>query len=97
MSSSNYCFLTCIQTSQEADQVVIKDRYNFNFFGGRTKETERRTKVKARVIASSLTELINQSGQIFIMGHRMADLDALGAAMGLGTVYSSTQMAISLR
>ena len=72
--------------SRGGDQVVIKDRYNFNFFGGRTKETERRTKVKARVVASSLTELINQSGQIFIMGHKMADLDALGAAIGLVTV-----------
>ena len=72
--------------SRGGDQVVIKDRYNFSFFGGRTKETERRTKVKARVIASSLTELINQSSMIFVMGHRMADLDALGAAMGLVTI-----------
>ena len=72
--------------SRGGDQVVIKDRYNFSFFGGRTKETERRTKVKARVIASSLTELISQSSMIFIMGHRMADLDALGAAMGLVTI-----------
>ena len=72
--------------SRGGDQVVIKDRYNFNFFGGRKKETERRTKVKARVIAGSLTELINQSGQIFIMGHKLADLDALGAAVGLVTV-----------
>ena len=69
--------------SRGGDQVVIKDRYNFNFFGGRTKETERRTKVKARVMASSLTELINQSSEVFIMGHRMADLDAMGAAVGL--------------
>ena len=69
--------------SRGGDQAVIKDRYNFTFFGGRTKETERRTKVKARVIASSLAELISQSGQVFIMGHRMADLDAVGAAMGL--------------
>ena len=69
--------------SRGGDQAVIKDKYNFNFFGGRTKETERRTKVKARVIASSLTELISQSSQVFLMGHRMADLDALGAAMGL--------------
>jgi len=69
--------------SRGGDQAVIKDRYNFTFFGGRTKETERRTKVKARVIASSLTELIGQSGQVFIMGHRVADLDAIGAAMGL--------------
>ena len=72
--------------SRGGDQVVIKDRYNFNFFGGRTKETERRTKVKARVIANSLTELVRQSGQIFIMGHRMADLDALGAAVGLVSI-----------
>ena len=72
--------------SRGGDQVVIKDWYNFSFFGGRTKETERRTKVKARVIANSLTELINQSSLIFVMGHRMADLDALGAAMGLVTI-----------
>ena len=72
--------------SRGGDQVVIKDRYNFNFFGGRTKEMERRTKVKARVIANSLTELINQSSHVFIMGHKMADLDALGAAMGLVTI-----------
>ncbi len=69
--------------SRGGDQAVIKDRYNFTFFGGRTKETERRTKVKARVIASSLAELINQSSMVFVMGHRMADLDALGSAMGL--------------
>ena len=72
--------------SRGGDQVVIKDRYNFNFFGGRKKETERRTKVKARVIAGSLTELINQSGRVFIMGHKLADLDALGAAVGLMTI-----------
>ena len=72
--------------SRGGDQVVIKDRYNFTFFGGRTKETERRTKVKARVIASSLAELITQSSLVFVMGHRMADLDAVGAAMGLVTI-----------
>ncbi len=71
--------------SRGGDQAVIKDQYSFNFFGGRTKETERRTKVKARVIAGSLAALIDQSSQVFVMGHRMADLDALGAAMGLVT------------
>ena len=69
--------------SRGGDQAVIKDRYNFTFFGGRTKETERRTKVKSRVVASSLSELIAQSSQVFIMGHRMADLDSVGAAVGL--------------
>lgn len=65
------------------DQAVIKDRYDFTFFGGRNKETERRTKVKSRVIASSLSELITQSSHIFIMGHKNADLDSVGAACGL--------------
>lgn len=69
--------------SRGGDQAVIKDRYDFSFFGGRYKATERRTKVKSRVMASSLSELIAQSGRVFIMGHKMADLDALGAAAGL--------------
>ena len=73
--------------SRGGDQVVIKDRYNFNFFGGRSKETERRTKVKARVVAGSLAELIRQSDHIFVMGHKMADLDALGAAVGLLPIF----------
>ena len=69
--------------SRGGDQAVIKDRYNFTFYGGRTKETERHTKVKTRVVAGSLSELIAQSSEVFLMGHRMADLDAVGAAVGL--------------
>ena len=65
------------------DQAVIKDRYNFSFYGGRQTETDRRTKVKSRVMASSLSELIAQSSDIFIMGHQNADLDSLGAACGV--------------
>lgn len=69
--------------SRGGDQAIIKDRYDFTFFGGKNKTTERRTKVRSRVMASSLSELIVQSGRIFIMGHKMADLDAVGAAAGL--------------
>lgn len=69
--------------SRGGDQAVIKDRYDFTFYGGRTKQTERRTKVKSRVMASSLSELIVQSSHIFVMGHHMADLDAVGAAAGI--------------
>ena len=65
------------------DQAVIKDRYNFSFYGGRHKETDRRSKVKSRVMASSLSELISQSSDIFIMGHKNADLDSVGAACGV--------------
>ena len=69
--------------SRGGDQAVIKDRYNFSFFGGRAKEAERHSKVKSRVLANTLTELIRQSNQVYIMGHKNADLDAVGAAAGL--------------
>lgn len=69
--------------SRGGDQAVIKDRFNFNFYGGRNKESDYRSKVRSRVTANSLMELIAQSGQIFIMGHKNADLDAVGAAMGV--------------
>ena len=69
--------------SRGGDQAVIKDKFDFAFYGGRAKETERRTKVKARVVAASLAELIGQSSRVFIMGHRNADVDAIGAAVGL--------------
>ncbi len=69
--------------SRGGDQAVVKDRYDFTFFGGRNQQSERRTKVKSRVMASSLSELIGQSGEVFVMGHKMADLDAVGAAVGI--------------
>ena len=69
--------------SRGGDQAVIKDRLNFNFYGGRAKEADRRSKVRSRVTANSMMELIGQSSQVFIMGHKNADLDAIGAAMGI--------------
>ena len=65
------------------DQAVIKDRYNFSFYGGRAQEAERRTRVKSRVMAGSLSELITQSPNVLIMGHKNADLDAVGSAAGV--------------
>ncbi len=69
--------------SRGGDQAVIKDRFNFSFYGGRNKEADHRSKVRSRVTANSLMELIGQSSQVFIMGHKNADLDAVGAAMGI--------------
>nr|MBQ8244856.1 DHH family phosphoesterase [Oscillospiraceae bacterium] len=69
--------------SRGGDQAVIKDRLNFTFYGGRNKETDYRSKVRSRVTANSLMELIGQSGHVFVMGHRNADLDAVGAAVGI--------------
>ena len=69
--------------SRGGDQAVVKNRMDFLFFGGRAKEADRRSKVRSRVAANSLMELIGQSSQVFIMGHKNADLDAVGAAMGI--------------
>ena len=70
--------------SRGGDQAVIKDRVNFNFYGGRNKEADYSSKVRSRVTANSLMELIGQSGHVFIMGHKNADLDSVGGAMGIG-------------
>ena len=69
--------------SRGGDQTVIKDRLSFEFFGGRGFEVEKRTKVKSRVMANTLAELMRDSSRVFVMGHRFADLDAVGAAVGV--------------
>ena len=69
--------------SRGGDQAVIKDRLNFTFYGGRSKEVNQRSKVRSRVTANSLMELIAQSGDVYIMGHKNADMDAVGAALGV--------------
>lgn len=65
------------------DQVVVKNRENLLFFGGRSKEVEKKTKVKARVIAHVLLDLIKESDKVLIMGHKNIDVDCLGAAIGI--------------
>ena len=69
--------------SRGGDQAVIKDRMNFTFYGGRNKEADNRSKVRSRITANSLMELIGQSSRVFVMGHKNADLDAVGAAVGV--------------
>ncbi len=71
------------------DQVVVKDKETLQYFGGKTREVEKRTKVKARVVANALRELIQQSESVIIMGHKNADLDCLGAAMGIVSISRS--------
>jgi c-di-AMP phosphodiesterase-like protein len=69
--------------SRGGDQAVIKNRYNFEFFGGRGSEVETRTKVKSRVTANALAELIRDSSRVYVMGHKYGDLDCVGAAAGI--------------
>ena len=69
--------------SRGGDQAVVKNRLSFDFYGGRGMEIEKRTKVKSRVMANTLAELVRDSSRVLVMGHRFADLDAIGAAVGV--------------
>lgn len=68
------------------DQVVVKTNDDIKFFGGNSKEIEKRTKVKARVIARALSELIRESSKVYIIGHKNPDMDCFGSAVGLASV-----------
>ena len=65
------------------DQAAIKENGKYHFFGGKATEVERRTKVKARIVAHALEELILENEKVMIMGHVNPDIDALGAALGI--------------
>lgn len=65
------------------DQAIIKNEEKYMFFGGKTQETEKRTKVKARVVAEAIKQLLIENDEIIIMGHRYADCDSFGAAIGM--------------
>ena len=65
------------------DQAVIHENDKFTFFGGRTQELEKRTKVKARIISHALEGMIKESSKVLIMGHSNSDMDCIGASMGI--------------
>lgn len=94
-----------IALGRGGDQAVIKRNGKYEFFGGKSKEIEKRTRVKARVVAQALQELVTESKNVIIMGHKNMDADSFGAAIGiyriaktLGKdayiVYNNTGMAI---
>jgi len=65
------------------DQAAVKTENGFCFFGGASKGVEKKSKTKIRSIALAMQELIENSDQVFLMGHRFGDLDSIGAACGL--------------
>ena len=66
------------------DQVAIKQPDGkLRFYGGKTNPVEKRTRVRARVISHALRDLIQESDQVFVMGHKNPDMDSLGAAIGV--------------
>lgn len=71
------------------DQAAVRNRDGYEFFGGVSKGVEKRTKVKARIVASALQELLASHDNVIVMGHRFADMDSLGAAVGMYRVARS--------
>ena len=65
------------------DQAVIRENGRYQFFGGKAEEVEKRTKVKARIVAHALEELISECDNVIIMGHTNPDIDAMGSALGV--------------
>ena len=65
------------------DQAVIRENEKYTFFGGRTLEVEKRTKVKARTVARALEQIILESKDVMIMGHINADIDCMGSSLGI--------------
>ena len=65
------------------DQAAVKTKNGFDFYGGVSKGVERRTKVRTRMVASALSELIQNSSKVFIMGHSHSDMDSIGSAVAL--------------
>lgn len=65
------------------DQAVIREDGKYQFFGGKVEEVEKRTKVKARIVAHALEELMSECNKVIIMGHINPDIDAMGSALGV--------------
>ncbi|HIQ95679.1 MAG TPA: DHH family phosphoesterase [Candidatus Limivivens merdigallinarum] len=65
------------------DQAVIKDNDNISYYGGKSQQMEKNTRVKARVKAQALREFIGNSDNVLVMGHKITDIDSFGAAVGI--------------
>ena len=71
------------------DQAVIRENEKYTFFGGRTLEVEKRTKVKARTVARALEQIIEESQNVIIMGHTNPDIDCIGSSLGIYRLVKS--------
>lgn len=75
--------------SRGGAQVIIKNKDNYQFFGGNAKETSKNTRVRARVKAYSFSELIENASDVIVMGHKNIDLDCLGAGLGVHAIVTA--------
>ena len=72
-----------IALGRGGDQAVVRENAKYHFFGGKTQELEKRTKVKARIVSHALEELMQEAKNVMIMGHTNGDMDSMGSSMGI--------------
>ena len=90
--SQNYEFARTsvdLALGRGGDQAVVKTKDKITYYGGKSQQVEKSTRVKARVKAHALREIITAKDSVIIMGHRMADVDSFGAAVGLYRIAKS--------
>ena len=90
--SQNYEFARTsvdLALGRGGDQAVVKTKDKITYYGGKSQQVEKSTRVKARVKAHALREIISAKDSVIIMGHRMADVDSFGAAVGLYRIAKS--------
>ncbi len=78
-----------IALGRGGDQAVVRENGKYLFFGGRAQEVEKRTRVKARIVAHALEELIGEAKDVLIMGHTNGDIDCMGASLGIHRIAKS--------
>ncbi len=71
------------------DQVVVNDGENLSFYGGKKKAIEKHNKVKSRVMSQALNQLVDQSGDVYVMGHKNPDMDSFGSCLGVYTLVKA--------
>ncbi|MBE6806472.1 MAG: DHH family phosphoesterase [Ruminococcaceae bacterium] len=74
--------------SRGGDQVAVKNINGYDFYGGKSGGVQHRARVRTRIIADALHELISTSDRVYVMGHRMSDLDSLGGSAALASVIN---------
>lgn len=76
--------------SRGGDQAVIKNKFSFDFIGGKSGEVESSNKVRSRVMANALESLIKDASRVLVMGHKFSDMDSIGGAVGVCSLARKT-------
>lgn len=82
--------------SRGGDQAVIKNKFGFDFIGGKSVEGESSNKVRSRVMANALESLIKDASRVLVMGHRFSDMDSIGGAAGVCSIARKNGVPVNI-